>query len=451
MKRLLLLVLVGILVLSMATGCQLIEQLLGGNGDPNGDTNGDLNGDPNGDPNGNGDEPDVPETVLAAIVDGDVVLINDEDETAQVTSSGDVSWVGWSPDGSKLLIYREAGQLLTMNADGSDLSLLTAGVAFNENHAQPGYLWHPDSNHVGCVLEGTSEVHIFNLSDGTSQVIDFGHSPVEGPWWSQSGYMAVLVTREVDDPASLRDEWWEEEYDYEDFYIRRHLVVLNPQGTEIFEHQSVWSMAWAGDNMLYTTYSVAFMMQFPYVDGTYALPAGSTAPQEIDGSSGIMGAMGDSLMAYATAWQSKGIKVYNFANNSLAGPVYTQDYFITYSEFEYPFIFAPAHHGNQLAILALTLESEEEAWPQFGYWDLDVYDWDTGSSWTVWPEVFILDEHPGPLQYTISFFWSWDGEHIYVFQEDGDNQQLWEVAADGSGSTRLVLPDCDYVASRPLN
>ena len=457
MKRLLLFLLVGFLVLGMATGCQIIEQLLGGNGDPIDDPNGNGdptddpngNGDPTDDPNGNGDEPAGPETVLAAIVGGDVVLINDEDDITPVTSTGDVTWVGWSPDGSKLLIYREAGQLWTMDADGSGLSLLTGGVAFDSYHAQPGYLWHPDSNHVGCVLEGTSEVHVFNLTAGTSQVFDFGHSPIEGPWWSQSGHMAVLVSREVDDPASLRDEWWEEEQDYEDYYIRRHLKVLNLDGDEIFEHQSVAKVAWAGDNLFYTGYNVSFIQQMPFQDGIYALAAGDDTPEYVSRFGGMaIGALGNNLVAYSTA---RDIMVYNFANNTLAGPVYSQDYFITYSEFEYPFVFAPAYHANQLAVLALTLESEEGAWPQIGYWDLDVYDWDTGSSWTVWPEVFILDELPTPLQYTISFFWSWDGEYIYVFQEDGDDQQLWEVAADGSGGTRMILPDCDFVASRPLD
>ncbi len=454
MKRFLLFLLVGMLILSMATGCQLIEQLLGGNGDSNGN---DPNGDnPNGDPNGddpNGDPPE-PETVLAVIVDGNVFLVDDGDEISQATATGDATWAGWSPDGSKLLVHREAGgtgssQLWVMNHDGSDYSLVAEGVGFNSYWDGPGFLWHPDSNQVGFVLSGTNQVHVYNLSNFTSQVLNLGHPEIEGPWWSPSGKMAVLVSREVDDPASLRDEWWEEEYDYPEFYIRRHLVIVNAAGARIFEHPSVARVVWAGDHLFYTGYSVAFMMEVAYQEGIYALPVGAATPLYVEKWGGMaIGVMGNSLVAYSTA---RDIMVYNFANKSLAGPVYTQDYFVTYSEFELPFLFAPAHHANQLAIMALTLESEEDAWPQFGYWDLDVYDWDTGSSWTVWPEVFILDEFPTLLQQSRSFFWSWDGEHIYVFQEDGDNQQLWEVAADGSGETRLILPDCDFVTSRPLN
>lgn len=437
MKKLLVPLLVGLLVAGLTLGCNRQPAPSdGGIEEPNGDQHGNGNGDQNG-----ATQPE-PQTVLAVVVDGDVVLIDEDDGKAQVTDFGDVQWVSWSPDGNWLLIYIERGQVWTMKSDGTELNQLAAGIPSEMYRETTGYMWHPDSNQVACVVSEQPELKIFNLAQGTVRTITLPAPAQRGPWWNQSGQKLAVQIMMPADPAQVRDDSYNEEEDWEEFYHRYHLVILDVQGNQLFCQHSVNNLTWVGDDMVYTVYGIDFFSGYFYAAGVYALPSSQATSTQIAQRGGmILGPLQDGLVAMSTATD---IHIYDFNTRTMTH-LCAQDYYVTYSEFEYPFEFAPAYNANKVAVLALHLENEPDEM-QFGYWDLDVYDLGSGQTWTAWPEVYQLAE--GTNQWLIPVFWAKNGQHLYVYQRADQRQELWQVPVDG-GQPRLILEDCQFASSRP--
>src|SRR5215217_2943550 len=72
------------------------------------------------------------------------VMRLDGTDKKQISQGFNVWFASWAPDGKRLGITTEAGQLYTVNADGSDLKLITNG-AFS-----PPF-WSPDGHFIAFV------------------------------------------------------------------------------------------------------------------------------------------------------------------------------------------------------------------------------------------------------------------------------------------------------------
>jgi dipeptidyl aminopeptidase/acylaminoacyl peptidase len=90
----------------------------------------------------------------------------------------------WSPDGTKLAVG--GGHIHVMDADGSDLKLLTAN---RSEYFNAGPTWSPDGTEIAFTyqVDGTEEVYVMN-ADG-SEPTNLTSDPARdlGPSWSPDG------------------------------------------------------------------------------------------------------------------------------------------------------------------------------------------------------------------------------------------------------------------------
>jgi len=113
------------------------------------------------------------------------------------------SGIRWSPDGSRIAVLTEAdpNRLLLMNADGSDLELLTEGVVIAHILGSPNLTWSPDGTRMAyaTLSERRDEwrFRIWNASpdDGSTPILVSESPRVSergvwlsgGPVWSPDG------------------------------------------------------------------------------------------------------------------------------------------------------------------------------------------------------------------------------------------------------------------------
>jgi dipeptidyl aminopeptidase/acylaminoacyl peptidase len=129
---------------------------------------------------------------------GDHVLLA---SSVGVVSGGETgSGIRWSPDGSRIAITAEADEngenrLYLMNADGSDLELLTEGVVIEHILGSPNVMWSADGSRIAYATssEEPDVLQVWNGSpDGSTPVLVFeAASPSQGlaggPVWSPDG------------------------------------------------------------------------------------------------------------------------------------------------------------------------------------------------------------------------------------------------------------------------
>ena len=133
----------------------------------------------------------------------------------------------WSPDGSKILFARSSSSSLrdiySMNADGSGVTLVAS------RGTDPA--WSPDGSKIAfahmtncspsgsCSTEDTMDIYLMN-PDGTGQV-DITNRRLAGefsPQWSPDGTKIVFAYNALDDPEAGGDPFYD-------------LGVINPDGT----------------------------------------------------------------------------------------------------------------------------------------------------------------------------------------------------------------------------
>ncbi len=118
-----------------------------------------------------------------------------------VSGGETVSAIRWSPDGERIAVVAyvpgpRPATLYLMNADGSDLDLVTEGVVIEHVLGSPGPVWSPDGTRMAyATLSGERELQIWNGSpDGSTPVLVFESTPAPGasvwtagPVWSPDG------------------------------------------------------------------------------------------------------------------------------------------------------------------------------------------------------------------------------------------------------------------------
>ena len=110
------------------------------------------------------------------------------------------SGIRWSPDGARIAITTEGGEdsgnrVYLMNADGSDLQLLTEGVVIEHILGSPNVMWSPDGSRIAYATSSgePNVLQVWNGSpDGSTPVLVFeSASPSQGlaggPVWSPDG------------------------------------------------------------------------------------------------------------------------------------------------------------------------------------------------------------------------------------------------------------------------
>lgn len=103
----------------------------------------------------------------------------------------------WSPDGTRIAVTTEGGEnrLHLMNADGSDLVLLTEGVVIAHVLGSPNAAWSPDGTRIAyATSRGPEQFQVWNAPlDGSEPLLVFGSTPearepfAGSPVWSPDG------------------------------------------------------------------------------------------------------------------------------------------------------------------------------------------------------------------------------------------------------------------------
>ena len=112
------------------------------------------------------------------------------------------SGIRWSPDGARIAVTADAqnrgNRLYLMNADGSDLQVLTEGVVIEHILGSPNVVWSPDGRKIAYgtvsgVGGGPDVLQVWNGPlDGSTPVMVFEAAPPSqglagGPVWSPDG------------------------------------------------------------------------------------------------------------------------------------------------------------------------------------------------------------------------------------------------------------------------
>jgi Tol biopolymer transport system component len=145
---------------------------------------------------------------------GDHVLLA---SSVGVVSGGETgSGIRWSPDGARIAVTAEANEdsgnrLYMMNADGSDLEVLTEGVVIEHVLGSPNVTWSPDGSRIAYATSSgePTVLQVWNASpDGSTPVLVFESAwPSQGwaggPVWSPDGTRIAFRYSLTDEGAWL--------------------------------------------------------------------------------------------------------------------------------------------------------------------------------------------------------------------------------------------------------
>lgn len=450
MRKITALALLALVLIMSTSGCSILfnkdntpDPNIPGNNDPSTEDPQDPE-DPNLDlPDNSLDAPVtmVPQEAVSAISfavirKGDLWLGRDKDHLWRQTDSALVSEVVWAPDGHALAFLTQSPKasscsLYTLVPGESPVLVAKDVTAVSTLCNSRGFLWSPDSSRLAYAINNGKEIVTVGPQAGEGRfLIDLELE--QGPYWLSNDRIAYSSTGE-----------------------RPSLVIVNPMGDVI--------------NTLPDTSG-----PFPIKDGLLAL-TGEHTPDglasfsytgiihgDIDGN--------DVRQVYAKnpefcllSWnprESGDVRYFALSNaDTLSlqkyagnGPqqieLLTQDVFLTYSEFSYPFWFSWAPDGNSLGVLRFTLTQEGEYGEQEGVWDLGIVD--RSGNWQVLQkEIYSVrgDDQPIPFL-TLPLNWNPNGSHINYLVEESDGDDLWQLnVADKKSS--LFIEDSSLPVYRP--
>ena len=126
--------------------------------------------------------PDGTQVVVSTLSAGINVMTEHGDNLTSL-QTGNVGEPRWSPNGTKIA-YAEGGtpgQLMVMNADGSDVTQITDSI-----HGDGGLDWSPDGTKLAFVTSAPHVIAVVN-TDGTNRVNLTDGPSAARPVWSPDG------------------------------------------------------------------------------------------------------------------------------------------------------------------------------------------------------------------------------------------------------------------------
>lgn len=380
----------------------------------------------------------------AVIRKGDLWLGTDSTHLWRQTDSNDVAEAVWAPDGHAIAFLRTP----TLDAGVSSLYTLVPGetpilidqdvTAISAWLNTRGFLWSPDSTQLAYGVKGGTEISIAGPGQGKGGfLIDLELE--QGPYWLSNDRLV-----------------------YSSAGQRPSLAIVNTMGDVINTLPDTSGPYPIQDGLFAVTgeYDPDGVMECFYYTGiVHAGSDGANVRQVYDENPDYCLFSWNPLEASRTT-DAKYFAVSNagtlflqkYAGLTKAYPaqieLLTQDVFLTYSEFSYPFWFSWAPDGNSLAVLRFTLTLEGEFGEQEGIWDLVRVDRE-GNLEMLLANIYSVsgDEYPIPF-IELPFNWSLGGNKINYLVEDSDGDDLWQLnLADKTAG--LFLEDSGLPEYRP--
>jgi hypothetical protein len=354
------------------------------------------------------------------------------------TDSGDVTEIVWAPDGHGLIYFRETdtnipGQDLYYLALGEDPVLLERNVQANKAWLNKNdWLWNPDSDSVAYALDHGTELVNLYLQDMTKTRIPITKPYGQGPYWLSNGLMVYGTATErpevivINAIGGVQGEVLDATLPYP---LPEGMIIAvgeyDPDG--IMDTFFLTGLARANDDGSGPAQVCEEISKYHLLARDPVLPGSLTLPRYL----AISSPEALFLQKYAGI-ASKGIP------NTVE--LLTQDVFVTYSEFSYPFWFAWAPDGSYIAALPFTLTQPGDV-EQEGYWDLVLVD-EKANRRVVLENIYSVKgfEMPVPFQYRMPLNWAPDCTHINYLQDRADEmgQDWWQVDIDKGVATKVL-------------
>lgn len=392
----------------------------------------------------------VPEEKIG-LVDKAVIHLGDlwlavADKFYRQTDSGDVQEILWAPNGHGLIYFRVTK---TYQRDLYYLALGDAPVLLDKNvvaykawRNKTDWLWSPDSDALAYAVKDGSEIVKVWLQDLSKTKLSLNKPCDLGPYWLSPDLLVYTTPTE-----------------------RPEVVVINAIGqiqAEVADASLPYPLP---EGMLIArgTYDPDALYPFYYTDLVRTNDIGESPNpiynrtillHEIARDPVLPGSI--TLPRYLAMSSPEKLFLKQYAGIiSKSTPttidLLTQDLFLTFSEYAYPFWFAWAYDGSQIAALPFTLTKPGDYQEQEGYWDLALVD-KKASKRVLVEKIYSVsgDQQPVPFQYVLPFNWSLDSTYInyLVDRSDGKGYDWWQVKVS-TGAKAAVLEKAGLPEYRP--
>ncbi|MDD3074218.1 MAG: hypothetical protein PHS56_07375 [Eubacteriales bacterium] len=359
----------------------------------------------------------------AVIRKGDLWLGTDSTHLWRQTDSGDVAEAVWAPDGHAIAFLRTP----TLDAGVYSLHTLVPGdtpvLVDQEVNAisswlnSRGFLWSPDSTQLAYGVNDGTEIGVAGPGQGKgSFLIDLELE--QGPYWLSNDCLV-----------------------YSSAGQRPSLAIVNTMGDVINTLPDTSGPYPINDGIFAVSgeYDPDGIMECFYytgivhagIDGANVRQVYNENPDFCLFSWNPLEPSINTDAKYFAVSNAGSLFLQKYAGLTKAYPekidLLTQDIYLTYSEFSYPFWFAWAPDGNSLAALRFTLTQEGDFGEQEGVWDLVRLDREGN------PEILLAniysvsgDEQPIPFL-ALPFNWSPEGSQINYLVEGSDGDNLWQI------------------------
>jgi dipeptidyl aminopeptidase/acylaminoacyl peptidase len=392
----------------------------------------------------------VPQKAAAAITfavirQGDLWLGIDSTRLWRQTNSGDVADIVWAPDGHALAFLTTP----TLDAYTRNLYTLVPGsapvlidqevIAFYAWQNNRGFLWNPDSSQLAYGKAGASQIRV--VGPGEAKGAFLVDSQLEqGPYWLSADCLVYSSAEE-----------------------RPSLVIVNTMGDIIKTIPDTAApypitggiLAASGeydpDGIMFSFYYTGLV--HTGIDGANLSRVHDENPDFSLIAWNPQEAARPEDAKYFAISNADTLFLQKYAGQTKAYPhkvdLLTQDVYLTFSEFSYPFWFAWAPDGKSLAALPFRFSQAGGFGEQAGKWDLVLVD-RAGNSQTLLENIYSVsgNEHPVPFK-IMPLNWSPTGSHInYLVERNGGGYNLWQIKiADQSIS--LFLENSGLPEYRP--
>ena len=387
----------------------------------------------------------VDSIAFAVIRQGDLWLGSDNSRLWRQTNRGDIDQVVWAPDGHSLAFMTEAswstdtrGYLYTL-VPGEAPTLISEDISAFISWLNPrGFLWSPDSSLLAYGIKGGTEIAISGPGQ-TEKTFSLSTPLHNGPYWlskerllysTDSGRPSVTI---VDTKGTVINCLLDAGLPYP---TNNGIIVVTgeyhpDEGMEdiYFTDFAITDDTGANPRQITHEYASARLLSWNPLEEKRTGAAKYFALSNAD-----------TLFLHQYAGFNQ--------DHEKAITLFTQDIFLTYSEFSYPFWFAWAPDGNTLAALPFSFSKEGQYGEQAGTWDL-VRISRTGNVEVLLEDIYRVKEDEDPIPFRcLPFNWAPDAGKISYLVEGSVGNDLWQLDLVKKKAS-LFLESCALLDYRP--